>query len=242
MLTIVDMSLKRSLTMPYVPSVKRSRTLTRTRTSVKSRNITKSGSRATFSPELKNIDYAEATYNPGNDVLLTRLLNPISAGTGPTQMIGRRCLLKNLWLSYQIRQLHLGTGLTAIAPETVRVLCVYDTDPDGALPTILDVLQTNTTVSPVNLKNTNRFTILFDRIHDLGALNSSTTTAGNSTGPNTASFQYSGIMNKRFIGPSSAGIVDIEQGSVYWMAVSSTTDALSTAIISVYSRIMFQDA
>lgn len=33
----------------------------------KSRTISKSGSRTAFSPELKNIDYAEALYSPGND-------------------------------------------------------------------------------------------------------------------------------------------------------------------------------
>lgn len=44
-------------------------------------------------------------------------------------------------ISDQSRAWCLG-GLTHFLPRSVRVLVVYDTDPDGTLPTILDVFET----------------------------------------------------------------------------------------------------
>jgi hypothetical protein len=83
---------------------------------------------------------------------------------------------------------------------------------------------------------------MFDRVHDFGSLNVVSTTASNSTGPNSASFTFTANMNRRFIGPSSAGILGIEEGSIYFMAVSSLADALATAVIQVYSRVLYLDA
>lgn len=106
-------------------------------------------------PEKKNVDNLNVTVN---SVGLTwtggQPLNLLATGAGANQRVGRTITMKSL----QIR---------VVGPtSTIRVLVVYDTQPNGSGPATNDVI---TSVSDFNaypnLSNDKRFIVLVDEIH-----------------------------------------------------------------------------
>lgn len=91
-------------------------------------------------------------------------LNLLNTGSSGITTVGRRVIMKSLLLRASIR---MGTSLNApaaTASTSVRVMVVYDRQPNGSLATIAQLLGATTygTASPLSLANSDRFTILLD--------------------------------------------------------------------------------
>ena len=114
--------------------------------------------------EVKCVDLAGATYTLNSTVAITPL-NLIRAGSSFFNRIGRKVEMKSLHLKGFIQPVR-----TIAAQDYVRIMIVYDSQTNGALPSISDIIQdtdqagTNntTSTSSANLNNRDRFKILCD--------------------------------------------------------------------------------
>lgn len=207
----------------------------------------------TRSVELKNFDYVATNSNcvtlaSGTGVLV----NPITAGTGVTQMIGRKAVLKSLQFRISVHalmttlanlSLNASNGVSNGMGSTVRVMFVYDKDPNGALVALSEVLTSinNMTLAAANLSNTSRFTVLYDERNVIGPHNILT---GNVTysvvsGPSACDFSKYLKLNLDYEGPATIGITGINHGAIYYYVVSDQHVALS---FDSFVRIRFADA
>ena len=199
-----------------------------------------------MSKALKSLDVSASVYNPAYDIADFSLLNGILAGTGPSQMIGRRITIKSILLNYSVNNIAATSGnLTTYNPEVIRVVLVYDKEPQSTKPLVTDVFSTNSPVGPMNLANSSRFLVLYDQRHSMGCQNVLTggATYANTTGPLTAFGTKYLKVALPMEGPSSAGgIAGINTGAIWFYAVSDSPNANGNATVTYYSRIRYYDA
>lgn len=114
-------------------------------------------------PELKDIDtdVIAGTFNTTGSVIL---LNGVAQGSEFNTRIGRKFLMKSLLLRFTIFQ-----GSTAVLPSQARWMVVYDKQANAGTPAITDILDSASAVSFTNLTNRDRFIIIYDKIHTIGA-------------------------------------------------------------------------
>lgn len=194
------------------------------------------------SPELKNHDVGGAV-NPGYDVSNLVCVNPIAAGTSGVTMTGRRAVQKSLLFRYNITNSPIVVASFAnAAPQSIRCILVYDRSPDGTIPAVTDLLTSNTVLAPLQLTNADRWLVLHDEVHEVGV--SAYITGGityNMGGFPTATKYIYKKLSLPFVGPSTAGIIGIQEGAIYFYAVSNLLDANTNASVNYYSRVRFQD-
>ena len=110
-------------------------------------------------PELKTIDVSTTTISPVAVAGATVLLNGVAQGSDYTNRIGRKVLLKSM-----LFRANMYPVLNTASPigNTIRLLLVYDSQTNGALAAVADVLNAATYLQPTNLNNRDRFRILLD--------------------------------------------------------------------------------
>lgn len=125
-------------------------------------------------PEIKVVDYSNQYFPLQFDSVFgdIRLINAINNGTAFYERIGNRIAMKSLHLTGFIERNVSNT--MASNEDYLRVMIVYDRQPNGALPVITDILQDvdavgntyNFGLSGINMDNRNRFKMIIDeRIH-----------------------------------------------------------------------------
>lgn len=133
--------------------------------------------------------------------------------------------------SVQLRYNCLRTGSNG--PSQVRIVILYDKQPTGALPVALDVFASDTSVSPLNLSNSDRFLVLMDEMSD----------SMQSTGLNISGSRYRKIdLQSTWPQGSSSGIANIKTGAVYLMLANN--DAVTGTVsnnVDIFTRIRFTD-
>lgn len=200
----------------------------------------------TLSPEYKDITYYVANLDPGTATV--NLINPITAGTGPNNMIGRKAVLKNLTVSYNVYCLRQTYAIFNQTPETVRVLVVYDNDPQGVAPVIADILDVAATpqgvVSLYYLKNTDRFKVIHDKAHTMGVYQTITgdITYNLAAGDINQNFKKTYPVNLAFEGPSTTGVIGVNRGAMWMICISNVSSSTANTIMNFTSRIRYTDA
>lgn len=185
-------------------------------------------------PELKNIDVSGSIgVIVGTQWSELDLLNPIAQGAASNARVGRNVQLKSLMFRW---------NTSSVTWSSIRVLIVYDREPNLALPLITDVLVQSNFNSPMNLSNGNRFVILADELHNnegLGVVNNNSA--------NTAQTRSGKIFKKlnlpmKFEG-TSTDITSITQGAIFAMiAIPFPWQGGGTAPgIGYISRIRYTD-
>lgn len=110
------------------------------------------------SPELKNIDTGGSVGQiPNGFWSELDLLNPIQVGADSNQRVGRKVQLKSLLFRWN--------ESTATALSPIRILIVYDKEPNQATPVLTEVITSDNYNAPMNLSNSNRFIVLADELH-----------------------------------------------------------------------------
>lgn len=182
--------------------------------------------------ELKNIDVTSpfpALVAAGAGFTNPNLLNGVAQGTTATTRLGRRIVMKSLFIRATIR-----LAATTAGESTVRFLVVYDKQTNAVAANNADVFEVPANImSPMNLGNSNRFKVLCDKVIPcLGA-----------TGPSSIVFQKYIKMNHpvEFNSGSAGTVGDIQTGSVY--AYCGQDGGLITAapVTTAYTRIRFSD-
>jgi len=159
----------------------------------------------------------------------TTLLNGLVPGTTATTRIGRKVVLKSLYLRWNLR---LNTTTTGGTPA--RVIIFYDKQANAAAPAVTDLLEANTFNSQNNLSNRDRFVVLCDVVTEPVAVAGPFCVAGTI---------YKKLNLETMFNAGTAGtIADITSGSVYIMyaAAASATATLGPEF-DWRCRIRYQD-
>lgn len=228
---------KRKRTSPYINRKRRIR-----------KNLMRSGgwllskSRKN-APELKWKDsVAHYTANYG-DVASLPLFNGIAQGYGASERIGNKITMKKILMRFDIVYTYDSTNYET--GNSIRVILVYDRQSNGTTPGLSDVLAltsdaSNTTNSPLNLYNKDRFQIIADKIINLqlGVLDPTT--------PNNTKilkkFQIKRKLNHTVqYSTTGAGWTDIRTGAFMAFFVSDYPNASTKVDVYAYSRLRYID-
>lgn len=106
-------------------------------------------------PELKYVDSAFPLANVTDTGNLTVPLNQMAQGTNGTQRIGLSTPIKSCTYRVDVRQ-----AATTPLPSTVRIMLIWDKQPNQVQPAVTDVLQTANFNSYLNMANRERFVTL----------------------------------------------------------------------------------
>lgn len=185
--------------------------------------------------EKKVIDTAAVNHNCDTTGLVS-LINGVAQGSDFNNRIGRKVTIK----SVQLRG-HFTSQDGEVADCYCRLLIVYDRQPNGALPSVTDVLTASTSVSFMNLNNRERFVILAE--HSIALADKSSLVAGDQWrgSPTTASVDiYRKVDLPVIFDGTGATIGDIQTGSLFVLSIGDqvTNNAYNCALTT---RVRFVD-
>lgn len=194
----------------------------------------RTGGRAPFSrAELKNIDTANPIpgfiFGSGGFAASSPiLLNGVATGSSATNRIGRRIVMKSLLIRYNVTLASTTTNSTPL-----RIVIVYDKQANTTAPSATDVFQTTAFSSPMNLANSRRFRVLYDKMHSC---------IGDQGPESVAGEKYIKLNLPVEFNTGSAGTIgDITSGSVYCFSASDGTLGVASPSTQGYCRIRFTD-
>lgn len=184
--------------------------------------------------EKKTIDVDPTTNNVTTTPVIT-LLNGAATGTDFTDRIGRKIIMRSLYVKGVI---YPEDDITT--ESILRCIIVYDMQANGAAPVITDVLKSSAPLSQLNLNNRDRFKVLYDKHYIIGKTNNTATQAV-SNGHNLFQFKkFIRLRHEVLFSGTTAAIGSIQTGSLYFIFLSSTA-AGSSPNITWSSRIRFED-
>lgn len=157
------------------------------------------------------------------------LLNPTVQGTAATgQRLGRKITMTSLLVRYSCT-----LATTSVGGAVARILIVYDKQTNGATPAITDILTNNDFTSPMNLDNTDRFTILMDELTDPISVGNNFSIAKN---------RYVKMKLDSVYSTNNGDVTDIKTGGVF--AFIAQTGGVTTTVGTVdsFTRIRFLDS
>lgn len=178
--------------------------------------------------ELKFVDTNIAGGATGITIGVQGLLNGLVPGSNASQRIGRKVVMKSVYLRYRIQ-----LAATTVGGGKMRLMLVYDKQSNAAAPAITDILLTNNWTSPNNLSNRDRFTVLCDHISDCISVGGDFLASGEI---------YKKVNLETFFNAGVAGTIgDITSGSLYLLYGNSGTFTTAQPTIDYDTRIRYSD-
>jgi len=204
------------------------------------------GYRFPMNGENKTIDIAVGTVQANTTGTIT-LLNGCIQGTDFNQRIGRKILLKSVYIRGFVRSEASATMvLGAIASQQVRMILVVDTQPNGVVFAITDLLVSASPASQLNLNNRDRFMVICDKtwVLDPYALNNVATTSFASMSNQIKPLKKFKKLNiETIFNAGNAGTIgDMNSGALYLVWIGTEAAAAGTDANAVLStRVRFKD-
>lgn len=162
------------------------------------------------------------------------LLNGCVPGSGATDRVGRKIIIKSLLFRYSI-QVAAQTG----GGGRFRILVVYDKQTNATAPAITDILLADDWLSPNNLSNRDRFVTLCDEYTDPST--GTATTVGDFNDP-CGMLKFKRLNLETMFNSGNAGTVaDITTGSIYVFFSQPGTMTYTSATLNFRSRVRFLD-
>lgn len=185
--------------------------------------------------EKKVVDTASASYACDTTGSVT-LVNGMAQGSDFTNRIGR----KYTNVAVQLEGF-LSPQDSTVGTTKCRIMLIYDTQPNSALPVITDVLTASTSSSFMNLNNRDRFKVLCDENYTLGPVNNTASQAfaGSPTAQNISI--YKKINLETICDGTTAAIGDVQSGSIFLLTIGSSAPAFAFDFIGAV-RTRFIDA
>jgi len=164
------------------------------------------------------------------------LLNGVAVGTDFTDRVGRKILMKSLFIRGCIGPVDNDT-----ADNASRLLIVYDMQANGVAPAITDVLKSSSPYAQLNLNNRDRFKVLVDKLWNCGkSINTATQAVSNS--PTVYSWKrYIRMSREVLFQGTAATVASIATGSVYLITLGDQAPNGGSKI-SYSCRIRFTDS
>ena len=101
--------------------------------------------------ELKSIDNSLIVTAPITTAGSVTLLNGVATGTDYVNRIGRKVIMKSLLM--RVNFYPIGSTTNGILGENIRYMILVDSQPNGALPSVTDILNNAGPNEPINLSN-----------------------------------------------------------------------------------------
>lgn len=179
-------------------------------------------------PAVQPLTFGNSSFAGSVPPTATNLLNGIAPGSSASQRIGRKLIIKSVYIRWNAT---LGAASTLGSP--LRIIVFYDKQCNAALPATTDVLIADSFIAPNNLSNRDRFVIISD------VLTPSLSTQGDNTIAGTI---YKKLNLEVMFNAGVAGTVaDITSGSLFIMAAQSGTLGTANGGFSYYSRVRYTD-
>jgi len=191
-------------------------------------------------PEKKIVDVTANTAVA--DTGYIALLNGLSQGTSVITRVGQKIVIKSIDVRLKCSGQPPGATPTAYA-NWLRVLIVWDSQPNGALPPVSDIIEDLTTgtgiVSPAYKNYLSRFKILWNRVFDLVNVSAA---AGSTFGMGGSDKYFSKTnLLTSYADSTNGDITDIITGALYFVAVGAHSAAANYPTVEYYSRLRFYD-
>lgn len=194
--------------------------------------------------ELKVFDTAVATYNVNSTVVFTSLCIP-QLGSDMNNRIGRKINLKTV----QIRGfLRIGSAAiqppaqSEVAAQFIRMILVWDSQPNGAVPTAIQLLNTAVPESQLNLDGRDRFKVIRDKMYTLGPYVFDSASSTYNTERTAVPVKIFKKINLESIFSTSTGVVaDITSGNLLIMWLGTGTGINGPSEFTGSYRVRFDD-
>jgi len=178
--------------------------------------------------EFKSIDLNDQTMDV-NTTPHVFLLNGCARGPDINQRDGREIIMRSVQLRYHVG-VTSGTGVGQFA----RVLVVYDRQTNAADIDATDVLSSATIYGTRHLDNRKRFTILYDRTHQLNAATES--------GSEVFQTYYRRLRHPvSFNSGDAATVACMVSGSLYLITIGNIDPGTTDAAMIFSSRVRFTE-
>lgn len=156
-------------------------------------------------------------------------LTGIAQGDDVSNRTGNDIMLDYIDMNISLSNTENATAVGAAA--FLRVMVVRDTEQDSLDPTVLEVLTTATPSSHLNVDNVGRFQVLYDWKGMINSTAQAPTAGGTGGAPQPyrkfVHFFKKFKMNKAKASYSGANATDVENGQLYFLALTDT-DELGT--------------
>lgn len=152
-------------------------------------------------------------------------INAITQGNDYNNMLGRQTQMKSVSVHGYVA---VGATPTSAA---IRLLVVYDKSPSGALPAITDILTVASMGGHVNLNNSSRFVILYDRFGELEVTDKSIQNINLYRRIDLPATQKS----------NDGAIANYVTGAMYLVTVGNLATGVTAPVANVITRIRFVD-
>lgn len=191
-------------------------------------------------PELKYTDVTAFGAVSGSGSF--SLLNGLNLGTSAVTRVGRQIMMKSIHLKFDMNG-SLFANTPTSAANMLRIMILYDAQPNGALPAASDLLENTTTgvqtISGTAMRYAQRFRILYDKRWILQHQLSSTTTG---TFSSVFDEVYLKVNLKTIYANSNNGdITDIDTGALLLFITSDAAATANYPDLLFYSRVRYVD-
>lgn len=159
-----------------------------------------------------------------------QLLNGLAQGSDFTNRIGRKLLMKALYIRLQIVPAATPTS------QTNRVLIVYDRQTNGADPLITAVLDSANPAALMNLNNRERFRVIWD-------YSFATAVNGQTTKLVKKFIRFKRGLDVQYQG-TTAAVADVTTGGLFCVTTGNQTavSTLANLVTGSQVRIRFEDS
>lgn len=194
--------------------------------------------------ERKVNDIDTATYQANTTGVFTILCLPV-VGADFNQRVGRKITIKSVYIKGMIQNEQAVTPTAgANGPQHLRMVIVYDMQPNGAVPATTDLLVSATPASQLNLNNRDRFKVLADKEFVMGPTVYSTTAT-----QSVASFNQQAYFVKKYkklnlevvFSTSGGTIADITSGALYMFWIGSRVSGAGDGNFVGSTRVRYAD-
>lgn len=195
--------------------------------------------------EKKVFDINSANYDVNTTGSIT-LLNVPTLGTDMTNRIGRKIILRSVYIRGILRTSG-SFNMTTISQQSqlARMLLVWDTQPNGSSPAITDILKAASATSQLNIDSRDRFKVLCDKQFAMGPFVIDTVNHYGLTSNQQAYAvkKYKKLYLETIFNSTNGGsIADITTGALWMVWVGSQPAGNDDCIATVTSRLRFSDA
>lgn len=157
-------------------------------------------------------------------------LNYVNQGDGATSRDGDQFRMKSLDMTFNV-----SLPSSAVRPNNTRMLLVLDTEPNGVLPLVTDVIDTASGATyinaPRNLANRSRFVIMKDWLVTL-----------NPNGTEATSRKYFRKIDiKVLYNGATATILTLKNNGLFLLVLGDEAVAATNPVYDISSRIRFID-
>jgi len=206
-------------------------------------------------PEIKSVDLvAGPVTKPTSTTAQFTLLNAIQEGSSFYNRVGRKIMMRSLHLTGLVFQNQGGAGVD----EYLRHMIVYDRQPNGAVPSIADILldydntgtTTTNSLSGLNMNNADRFVILRDmrvaipKNDDNGGLQdvSAAVIDYTTNRVNINEFVLLKNLETHYKATTNPGVIgDIASGALWFVQFGNVAAATAAYAVAFQARLRYHD-